>query len=243
METIYTRGRVTVRELSESYGISPVTIRKDLRQLETEGKIIKTHGGAISKEDMTSHVAFESRKSKNREKKILIGEKAASMVASGDTIFIDASTTTVEMCPYLKDITDLTIITNSVEIAYILGSAPYCNVVIVGGGVKKETLSVIDSDIEKTFTNWHIDKAFFGGWGYSVRDGMTDLPGVLIHQKKVIAAHSRIKAGLIDSSKVGKGSLDTFVSSAELDYLITNTDVSDDFVEAMKEIRTELILA
>ncbi len=243
LEMISYSGRVTVKELSESFNISLVTIRKDLKQLEKEGKVLRTHGGAISSEEMSNHVAFEKRKIKNRDKKIILGEKAASLVSSGDVIFIDASTTTVEMCPYLTGIKNLTVVTNSIDIAYNLGRAPDCNVVIIGGGIKKETLSVIDSDIEKTFSKWQLDMAFFGGWGFSVKDGMTDVPGVLIQQKKVIASHSRINIGLIDSTKVGKGSLDTFIPSENLDILVTNSDVDESFIESMGKIRTKLIIA
>ena len=243
LEMISANGRVTVRELSEAFSISLVTIRKDLKQLEKEGKVLRTHGGAISSEEMSNHVAFEKRKVKNLDRKIEIGEKAASLVSSGDIIFIGASTTTVEMCSFLADIKNLTVITNSIDIAYNLGKAPFCNVVIIGGGIKKETLSVIDSDIEKTFSKWELDMAFFGGWGFSPKDGMTDVPGVLIQQKKVIASHSRMNIGLIDSSKVGKGSLDTFIPADKLDILITNSDVSSDFINSMEKIKTKLILA
>ena len=243
MEMISSSGRVTVKELSEAFSISLVTIRKDLKQLEKEGKVHRTHGGAISSEEMLNHVAFDKRKVKNLDRKIRIGEKAASLVSSGDIIFIGASTTTVEMCQFLAEIKNLTVVTNSIEIAYNLGKSPYCNVVIIGGGIKKETLSVIDSDIEKTFSRWQIDMAFFGGWGFSPKDGMTDVPGVLIQQKKVIASRSKINIGLIDSSKVGKGSLDTFISADKLDILITNSDVNQDFIEAMDRIRTKLLLA
>ena len=243
LEMISLNGRVTVKELSEEFNISLVTIRKDLSQLEQEGKVLRTHGGAISSDEMSNHVAFEKRKIKNRDKKIKIGEKAASLVSSGDIIFIGASTTTVEMCPFLNEIKNLTVVTNSIDIAYNLGKAPFCNVVIFGGGIKKETLSVIDSDIEKTFSKWQLDMAFFGGWGFSPQDGMTDVPGVLIQQKKVIASRSRINVGLIDSTKAGKGSLDTFIPAEKLDILITNSDVKTDFIESMEKIRTKLILA
>ena len=243
LEMISYSGRVTVKELSEAFNISLVTIRKDLKQLEKEGRVVRTHGGAISSEEISNHVPFEKRKIKNLEKKKRIGEKAASLISSGDLIFIGASTTTVEMCPFLSDIKNLTVITNSIDIAYSLGKAPFCNVVIIGGGIKKETLSVIDSDIEKTFSKWQIDMAFFGGWGFSPKDGMTDVPGVLIQQKKVIASHSKMNIGLIDSTKVGKGSLDTFIPADNLDVLITNSDVDKSFVESMDKIRTKLVLA
>ena len=85
--------------------------------------------------------------------------------------------------------------------------------------------------------------AFFGGWGFSPKDGMTDVPGVLIQQKKVIASHSKMNIGLIDSTKVGKGSLDTFIPADNLDVLITNSDVDKSFVESMDKIRTKLVLA
>ena len=243
LEMISTSGRTTVSDLSDAFNISQVTIRKDLKQLEQEGKIIRTHGGAILSEEIGSHVVFDKRKVKNREKKILIGEKAASLVSSGDVIFIDASTTTVEMCPYLLDIHSLTVVTNSIEIAYNLGNAPACNVVILGGGIKKETLSVIDDEIETTFSRWHFDMAFFGGWSFSIQDGMTDIPGILIQQKKIIASKSRLRVGLVDSSKVGRGSLDTFISSEELDILVTNSDVDKDFIEGVKSTGTQLSLA
>ena len=175
--------------------------------------------------------------------KIAIAQKAAELVLPGEVIFIDASTTTAEMCPFLVGMENLTVITNSLEVAYILGEAPDINVVVLGGSVKKETLSIIDAEIDKTFAKWRLDKAFFGGWGYSVRDGMTDVPGIIVQQKRIIAEHTNLRIGLIDSTKVGKGSLDTFIASKDLDVLITNRDVGNSFVEDTAKLRTQLILA
>ena len=241
-DLIHERGRVSVKELSDVFNLSFVTIRKDLRYLEKTGKVLRTHGGAISIDEMTSHETFNLRRVKNAAKKAAIGARAAALVSEGDIVFLDASTTTVEMCPYLQQ-KHLTVLTNSVEIAYFLGRDSDCNISIIGGELKKETLSVIDSAIEKTLSKWQIDIAFFGGWGYSARDGMTDLPGVLIQQKKIIADYAKVIVGVMDSTKIGKGSLETFIPANRLNVLVTNRDVPEEFVSTMKKSKTSLILA
>ncbi len=242
-DLIHERGRVSVKELSDVFDLSLVTIRKDLKHLEKEGKVLRTHGGAISTDEMASHEAFNLRRVKNAAKKAVIGAAAAALVAEGDIIFLDASTTTVEMCPYLLQKKQLTVLTNSVEIAYFLGKDSECNIAVIGGELKRETLSVIDSSIRQTLSKWQIDIAFFGGWGYSVKDGMSDVPGVLIQQKKIIAAGSKKTVGLMDSTKIGKGSLETFIPANRLDTLVTNKDVPEEFVKSMNSMRTALILA
>ncbi len=240
---IDSRGRVRVEELAETFQTSLVTIRKDLRQLEHEGRIIRAHGGAISRAAMSAHVTFEIRKTKNKREKQQLGKKAAEFVAAGDVIFIDASTTTAEMCPHLRDVEQLTVVTNSLEIAYLLGTTGSCNIVVMGGTVKRETLAMFDLETAASFDRWRFDKAFFGGWGYSVKDGLTDLPGIIVQQKRHIAARSLVKIALVDSSKVEKGSLDTVIPSKDLDYLITNADVEPSFLGAMQRLNTQLILA
>jgi len=240
---INARGRVTVEELAQTFHTSLVTIRKDLRQLEHQGSIIKAHGGAISKAAFSAHVTFETRKTKNKIKKQQLGKKACELVAVGDVIFIDASTTTAEMCPHLREVEQLTVLTNSLEIAYLLGTNGRCNIVVLGGTVKRETLAMFDVETAASFDRWQFDKAFFGGWGYSVKDGLTDLPGIIVQQKRHIAARSLVKIALVDSSKVEKGSLDTVIPSKDLEYLITNADVEPSFLEAMQRLNTQLILA
>jgi DeoR/GlpR family transcriptional regulator of sugar metabolism len=229
-------GRVTVKQLADAFNTSLVTIRKDLKHLENEGKLIRTHGGAISREELSSHVAFEVRATKNKVCKERIGRAAAAMVKPGDIIFIDASTTTVEICPHLNGMKDLTVITNSVDVAYIVSRYEGVNVIVLGGSIRKASMSIIDMQIRQTFSDWMIDKAFLGGWGFTVEDGLTDQPGVLITQKRTIVEHSAFKVAMVDYTKVGKGAMDTFAAPSDLDVIITNTELHPEYKERM--IRT-----
>ena len=100
-DLIKEKGRVTVKELSRFFNISGVTIRNDLKVLSDNGFIVRTHSGAIYTEQNGAELPINIRKTKQKEYKVNIGEKAASLVTDGEVIFIDASTTACEMVPFL----------------------------------------------------------------------------------------------------------------------------------------------
>ena len=113
LETLRLEGSVWVSKLSQELGVTEETVRRDLEKLEKQEALVRTHGGAIPINESNREMSLEKRKSLNTEAKERLAKEAASHVVPGDTIFLDASTTTFYMARELKNLRDITIVTNS----------------------------------------------------------------------------------------------------------------------------------
>ena len=131
---IQQRLSVSVKELSDQFKVSSMTIRRDLSALEKRGLVVLVHGGVIVPKVPASS-REEVRAAMNMVQKSNIAEAAARLVKDGQTIFIDAGTTTVELVNRLKDRRGLTVVTNSVKVLYILAESPGINLIGLGGAV------------------------------------------------------------------------------------------------------------
>ena len=143
LEKLQAEKKVVVSELSQLYGVSEETIRRDLDKLEKEGLATKSYGGAVIKEDVSIDLPFNIRKNQNVSGKQKMAEITASLVQEGDHIFLDASTTAVFVAKALKEKERLTVITNSMEILLELSDVSGWNIISTGGVMKEGYLSLI----------------------------------------------------------------------------------------------------
>ena len=170
-------GRVRVSDLSEWFGVSTVTIRKDLLALEGDGRLIRAHGGAIAREGRRPESSFDVRERLNRAAKDQIGRAAAEMVSDGESIAFDASTTALAVARHLKSRggwINLTVITNGLRIAGELAGYPGITVVMPGGFVRWEALSVVGQIGNGLFEQVNVQKAFLGAAGFTLESGLSD---------------------------------------------------------------------
>jgi DeoR/GlpR family transcriptional regulator of sugar metabolism len=238
------RGRVTVEELSAHFTLSAVTIRKDLSQLERTGEIVRTHGGAIAAEEGGGGMThFYARLKEKHAEKQRIAQAAAAMVADGDVIFIDASTTVYEMCSQLTTRHALTVITISLSSAYWLATNSDATIVVVGGSLKRESFGLIGGSLEDAIREWNIGKAFMGCWGLSISEGLTDTPKELVMQKRMIAKYAREVVALADSSKWGNVSLESFCRLEDVKSVISDSKAPQTMTDRVREMGVEVVLA
>lgn len=243
LERLKNEGRVTVAELSRLYGVSGVTIRGDLRRLHDEGKLIKTFGGAIYLEHKTAPGLFDSRNSSMVEEKKRIAEKAAGLVESGQVIYLDASVTVMEMIPFILDRTNLTVITNSLEVASNLSILSDHSIIMLGGAIFKESFATTWAYPEIIAPEVNIGTAFFGALGFSARTGLTDRNINVIHQKRYILDKSHRAIALVDSTKWGRVSFGTFAKPERINTVISDAGAPPEEVAELRRIGVEVLLA
>ncbi len=237
LSLIKEKNRLSVRELSAFFNVSEVTIRNDFNKLAEEGSIIRTHGGALSQDDLKTELPVNLRKNKKMDVKRRIGKKASELISDGEVIFIDASTTAGEIAPFLKDKHEITAITNSLECAVSLARSTNVEIMILGGIVRKKSLSVVGGNTPMA----KISKAFFGAWGFSIKDGLTDVNPMEIEVKKNIAKESIERIALVDSSKWGKVSYGTFMETGIISTIITDEQAPDDMVDELVSMNVKVI--
>jgi DeoR family transcriptional regulator of aga operon len=238
------KGEVMVNELSQQFKVSEVTIRNDLDQLEQKNTLIRARGGALKFE---TGVAVDQRladKSKiNFKEKNRIGKKAAAMVVESDTIIIDSGSTTAELVRNLPDLQDLTVITNALNIANLLGNSHNINMIMPGGYLRKNSLSLVGPLAEKSLRNFNVDKVFLGVDGFDTRQGIFTPNVEEARLNEIMIEISKEVIVLVDSSKFKKRSLAFICSIKEIDKVITDANISAEDKKCLTDAGVEVIIA
>jgi len=235
-------GSAKVNRLSRIFKVTEVTIRQDLEKLEQEGLIIREHGGAFLKNMQDNVRSFTPLNADNMDKKTAIGRKAASLIENGDTIILDSGSTTTEIAKQILGKKGLTVITNALNIALLLGADPGIEVMGTGGEFKPPTLSLTGQKAADFLENIHVDKLFLATAGISLRSGLT-YPSISdITVKKAMIDAADITYLVADSTKIGKNSLASLGALSLIDYLITDQDIDPKHLELFIENQVEVIL-
>jgi DeoR/GlpR family transcriptional regulator of sugar metabolism len=214
-------GSVRVTELAKTFQVTEETVRRDLEKLEIDGRLQRSHGGAVSLGTNGREIPFTDREARQQAEKKAIAHAAALRVQPGDTIFIDASSTALSFARVLPD-THLTVLTNAVKVALELSSRPHIRVISTGGLLAPESLSFVGPLTEKLLADYHVDKLFFSCKGVDYERGISEsneLQGAL---KNKLLSMSGERFLLADHTKFGVRGLTKFADLSDLTELITD---------------------
>ena len=241
VEALENAGQLSVTELSQRFDVSEVTIRADLQALSEQGLIQRVRGGAIITRVLPD-LSYEVRMQLNAAQKKRIGRMAASMVHDGDTIALDASTTAQAVAANLKDINDLTVITNGLRVAMSLLAHPGIHVIVIGGSVRREGLSLIGPLDCGLVRDVHIRIGFFGARGFTLEEGMTDVNIGEVRAKREMVVRCRQVVGVFDASKWGRIATSTFAKLDQTNAIITDAEAPPDMVAQAKSRGVDVLL-
>ena len=224
------RGRARVSDLARSFGVSVVTIRKDLFvTLQREGRLVRAHGGAIApggiRPEVLSEGAFSVREQRHPAKKELIGRIAAGLVSDGESIAFDASTTALSVARRLRyrgPWTHLTVLTNGLRIASELTGIAGITVAMPGGFVRWEALSLVGQLGDGVFGRVNVQKAFLGAARFPLDTGLSDATEEEAQIKRAMAASAREVIAIVDSTKWERSAFATFCKTNQLTGVITD---------------------
>lgn len=174
LKEIEDHGSVGVVDLASRLGVSEMTVRRDLADLEKEGVIRRIHGGAVSARGRSYEPPLILRETENQDAKRKIGKLAASLIADGDSIALDTGSTTLEIAQNLVGRRNLTVVTSSLHIANILYSQPDIRLILSGGIVRLGEASLIGDLAKYTYQNLYVDRLFLGVGAIDARSGLTE---------------------------------------------------------------------
>jgi DeoR/GlpR family transcriptional regulator of sugar metabolism len=220
LHLIRTSGTVRVEALPEALGVSSATARRDLDALEAKGLIRRVHGGAMSTENRRDEPLFDDKVSVALKEKRAIAAHAADLVQSGDTVFLDGGSTTLELARLLSARTDITIVTNSLRATQELAaSGP--PVILIGGQLRRRSQTMVGSLTRLLLAHLHIDRAFMGTIGITADSATTTDPDEAFTKELVMRQAAEVIL-LADHTKAGKVSFATVGSLDDIDMLITD---------------------
>jgi len=225
LEHIEEHRKATVAELCECFGVSSATIRNDLRDLQSAGLLIRTHGGAMVKSKTGLEQDMSARKVQNLDAKTRIAETALRLVEDGDTIILDTGTTTFELARLLGKRREVTVVTNDLQIALLLEDCETVKVVFMGGLVRKKFHCTVAQGTSggAALAGLAVDKAFMALNSFSLEKGASTPDITHAETKRAMMSIAARVVLLFDSSKMGKNSFALFAPLDRIDAIVTDS--------------------
>jgi DeoR/GlpR family transcriptional regulator of sugar metabolism len=227
--------RTSVGDLSQMLGVSEVTVRKDLDVLEAQGVLTRVHGGAVVSGRGRLELYFAAREQEHLEEKRRIAQAAAALIQSGQSIFLDASTTALQVARLIKDRQDLTVVTNGLYTALELNFSAGITTIVVGGTMRRRSSSLVGSLNYNSLQRLRVELGFFGARGVTARDGLMESEIDEAQMKQQLASASGHVIGIVDSSKFGEIAFSAFALPHEIDRIITDTGAPAAMVKELRE--------
>ncbi len=234
-------GRVAVAELSQEFGVSEVTIRGDLQALAEGNLIVRTHGGAIPASSGLPVLSLSQRLQQQVQQKAHIGAAAARLVADGDAVILDSSSTALAIAQNLKAHRYVTIITNGLAVAQELLDAAGVTVVVIGGILRKDTASIVSTGGLDMLRRFNIQKGFFGAHGISLEEGLTDVSAEEAEIKRPLVAMCREVVAVFDATKWGRVGLASFADVSQIARIITDIYAPAELVAHIRQAGVDVI--
>ncbi len=225
LERISGSGSVGVGELAEELGVSPATIRRDLRLLEEQHLLARTHGGAVG-QGVLYELPLRYRSARYGEEKRRIAREAATRITEGMAVGLTGGTTTTEIARALVSVPRLTVVTNSLSIASELAVRPNLKLVVTGGVARAESYELVGPLAEASLAGLNLDHVMIGVDGISARAGLTTHHEVEAHANLALIDRSSAVTVVCDSSKLGEVAFARICDLTRVYEVITDTSAS-----------------
>lgn len=241
-EIILKQKSVLVLDLSKLFNVTTETIRADLEKLEKQGVLVRTYGGATLSCGSENEISVFDREIINFDGKQRIGQRAAALIKDGETIFLDASTSSLHIALNIKEKKSLTVITNSERIVSELASCDNIRVISTGGLLTAKNMSYVGRIVETTIReHYFANKVFFSCRGATISRGLTESNEAEAEIKRAMIDCSESVIFLCDHTKIGKIGVPVISDFSRIDFVITDEKMTDDWREHLEKNDIKLI--
>ena len=237
-ELIESEQEISMEKLIHQFELSESTLRRYLDILEKQGLIEKHYGGVRA---VINTIPYDKRFDRNIQSKHRIGVLAASLIKDNDSIFIDSGTTTIHIIDSLKNVKNITIITNNMNVVYLCKKFKNFKIIFLGGEFINSTNCCANYDTVKILKKYNLDKAFIAANGFSLQKGATN-SDICEHDIKSLAVKQSQKSILVvDHSKFGRAGLATFASVNAFHTIITDQMPDQSYIDYCSSNQIELL--
>ena len=243
VERVRGKGRASVSDLAEDLSVTPETIRRDLSELERQGLVRRVHGGAVPAGSVGFEASVDSRDRVLVDEKNRIAKAALAEVPEAGAVIIDSGTTTSRLIQLIPDDRELTVITDSVAHALALSNRINITVMLIGGRVRGRTLATVDQWAIDALASVYADVALVGTNGISMERGLTtpDQPEAAV--KRAMLNSAKRKVILADHTKFGDDHFAQFGSISDIDVVVTDKGVDQNFVLELESLDIKVVQA
>jgi DeoR family transcriptional regulator, aga operon transcriptional repressor len=234
LERLSTDGAVSVAEIAASLDVSAATIRRDLRLLESQRLLGRTHGGAVP-QGVLYELPLRYKSTRQPQEKLRIAREAAIRVLDGWAVGFTGGTTTTEVARALVDREELTIVTNALNIASELAVRPNLKLVVTGGVARSQSYELVGPIAEAGLAGLNLDMVFLAVDGISPRAGLTTHHEIEAHTNRALLDRADQVTVVADSSKIGKIAFARICELADVDELITDVGADRRAIGAVED--------
>ncbi|BBH21366.1 DeoR family transcriptional regulator [Paenibacillus baekrokdamisoli] len=232
-------GEVKIAELKDMFDVTEMTLRRDLEKLEYMGLLRRTFGGAIL---VGKDIALQDRTGLMMDEKMRIGLQAAQLVQSGDSIFLDGGSTTLQVARYLKPDLNITVVTNALNIAAEL-QGKQISTIVVGGMLLEKTATLVGPIAAGSIAKMAFDRVFIGATGVSFKHGFSNSNMHEAEIKRLVIEQASEVNIVMDHTKYGLRDLFSFASLNAVDRIISNSSPDQELEATLKEASVEIVLS
>ena len=242
LERLSEHGSVDVDDLMHEVGVSPATVRRDLQSLHEQRLLERTHGGAVAIGGLYE-LPVRYRGSIQRDQKLRIARAALAHVGDGATVGLTGGTTTTEVGRMLVHRSDLTVVTNAINIAAELAVRPNVRLIVSGGVARAASYELVGPLADGVLEQLHVEVAFVGVDGITARAGLTTHREVEAHTNRVLIQRAARVVVVADGTKVGVTTLARIADCDAVDVLITTDDADPDELAAIaaRDVEVEVV--
>jgi DeoR/GlpR family transcriptional regulator of sugar metabolism len=243
LRMLETRDSVPVTELAETFSVSEVTVRSDLSVLAKQGLVARVRGGVRALSQGQSEVGFDLRLRLEVERKRAIARAAAALIGEGEAVALDASTTAYYLALELRAKRELVVVTNGLLVATALADAPGITVLVTGGTLRLSAMSLVGDLGTDVLRTTRINKGFLGARGLSLERGLMDLNPDEVRIKQEMADACEQVYGIFDGTKWHRSALLSFVSTDDLNGIVTDSGAPQEEVQSWRAVGVEVVTA
>ena len=236
-------GRVEVAELSERFGVTTETVRRDLSDLQELRVVRRVHGGAVPWEQTGFDPLLSVRNDQHDGEKRRLAQRALDELPDAGSIIIDSGSTLLRLAAAIPPSCELRIVTNSLEIAHMLAEHKSGDVIVIGGKVRKNTLAMVDAEAVAAVEPMRVDTLFISSDALTPATGLSTPYREEATLKAAMIRSARRVVALVDHSKIGHDQFIRFAKWSDIDVLVTNTEADPAVVKAIEAAGTTVLLA
>ncbi len=227
------RGSVAVNELSGYFHVSEETIRRDLLQMEQESILTRVHGGAFLSDVVREAVPYNLRRDTEKDAKNQIAMSCLPLIQGGDTLFLDSSTTALYIAERLRELRNITVITNALAIISVLADCADNRVIAIGGELDTESRCFTGWKTVDALSTYHADKAFVSCTGVSIAHGLTDSNEMEGRIRYLMLKNAQKRYLIADTTKFGKTTLTQITGLEMIDAVISDKQLSEEWQDEL----------
>lgn len=239
-QILHAEQRISVAALAQRFGVSEVTIRKDLALMEGRGLLLRTHGGALLAEDSRAVIGFNEKSQQSTQEKESIAQKALKLVKPGQNVILDSGTTCLALAQLLKGM-DIQVITNSLGAATVLAGSEGVSMVLLGGAYRAVTAAIIGQSAVEQLKQYNADIAFVGASGATLEGGFSCQNLHEAQIKRAMLGQAALRVVLMDSAKFGGNKFAAFAAYGDVHVVVSDAGLGAEQRQALVRAGVKVI--